>query len=85
MRHSSNQSIKKHSRHEGSKEIEQEKMKQPMKCWKCGGHHCLQNFPTREHQEGGINKVFRSVDELKDKDQQENLVEAKGLGSESSK
>ena len=32
MGHSSNRSIKKHSRHEDSKEIEQVKMKQPVKC-----------------------------------------------------
>ena len=85
MRHSSNQSIKKHSRHEGSKEIEQEKMKQPMKCWKCGGHHCLWDYPTREHQEGSSQKVPTLGDELKAEDQQKKLVEAEGLGPKSSK
>ena len=33
MRHSSNRSIKKRSRHEYSKEIEQVKMKRLVKCW----------------------------------------------------
>ena len=60
MRHSSNC-----SRHEGSKKIEQVKMKQPVKCWKCGGHHCLQNFPTREHQDGSDHKDFKLMDEIK--------------------
>ena len=39
MGHSSKRSIEKRSRHEDSKEIEQVKMKQPVKCWECGGHH----------------------------------------------
>ena len=39
MGHSSKRSVKKRSRHEDSKEIEQVKMKQPVKCWECGGHH----------------------------------------------
>ena len=30
---------KRRSRHEDSKEIEQVKMKQPVKCSECGGHH----------------------------------------------
>ena len=49
MRHSSNRCTKKRSRHEDSKEIEQENMKQPVKCWKCGGHHCRWDYATREH------------------------------------
>ena len=85
MGNSSNRSIKKRSRHEDSKEIEQVKMKQPVKCWKCGGHHCLWNFPTREHQEGSRKKFPRFGDEPKAKNQQEKLVEAKGLGPERSK
>ena len=39
MGHSSKRPDKKRSRNEYSKEIEQVKMKQPAKCWKCGGHH----------------------------------------------
>ena len=85
MGHSSNQSIKKHSRNENSKEIEQVKMKQPAKCWKCGGHHYRRDFPMREHQEGSSHKVPRLGDEPKAKNQQEKLVEAKGIGPESSK
>ena len=30
---------KKWSRHEDSKEIEQVMMKQPVRFWRCGGHH----------------------------------------------
>ena len=65
-------------------------MKEPanqkkVKCLKCGEHHCLQNYPTREHQEGSSHKVSKLMDELKDQNQQEKLVEAKGLGLESSK
>ena len=68
-KNSSKQPIKKHSRNEDSKEIEQEKMKHPVKCWKCGGHHCRREFPTREHQEGNSHKVPRLVDELKAQNQ----------------
>ena len=39
MGHSSKQLVKKWSRNEDSKEIEQVKMKQPVKCWECRGHH----------------------------------------------
>ena len=35
MGHSSKQPNRKRSRHEDSREIEQVKMKQPAKCWKC--------------------------------------------------
>ena len=82
---SSNRSVKKHSRHEDSKKIEQVKMKQPAKCWKCGGHHYRQDCPMREHQEDSSHKVPRLGDEPKAENQQEKLVEAKGLGPESSK
>ena len=44
--HSSKQSVKKRSRHEDSKEIEQVKMKQLAKCWKCGGHHLHWDIPN---------------------------------------
>ena len=57
MGHSSNRSIKKHSRHEDSNKIEQVKMKKPVKCWKCMGHHLRRDFPTREHKEGSSHKV----------------------------
>ena len=85
MGHLSNQSIKKHSRHEDSKEIEQVKMKKLVKCWKCGAHHCHQDYPTREHQEGSKNKVPRLRGDPKAENQQEKLMEVKGLGSENSK
>ena len=58
MVHSSKRSVKKWSRHEDSEEIEQVKMKQPTKCWKCGGHHLRQDCPTREHKEGSSHKVL---------------------------
>ena len=85
MGHPSNRSIKKRSRHEDSKEIEHVKKKQPVKCWRWGGHHCCRNCPTIEHQEGSSHKVPRLGNEPKAKNQQQNLVEAKGLGPESSK
>ena len=59
-------------------------MKQPMKCWKCGGHHLRRDCPTREHKEGSSHKVPRLGDETKAKNQQEKLVEAEELGPESS-
>ena len=62
---SSNRSIKKRSRHEDSKEIEQVKMKQPVKCWKCGGHHLCRDCPMKEHKEGSNHKVPRLGDEPK--------------------
>ena len=85
MRHSSKRSIKKRSRHEDSKEIEQVKMKKPVKWWKWGGHHLRQEYPMREHKEGSSHKVPRFGDEPKAKNQQEKLVEVEGLGPESSK
>ena len=85
IRHFSKRSVKKRSWHEDSKEIEQVKMKQPVKCWRCRGRHCRRNYPTREHQEGSNQKVPRLGDEPKAKNQQEKLVEAKGLGPKSSK
>ena len=57
-------------------------MKQPVKCWKCGGHHY--HRPTREHKEGSSHKVPRLGDELKAEKQQEKLMEAEGLSPESS-
>ena len=85
MRRSSKWSIKKRSRHEDSKEIEQVEMKKPAKCWKCRGHHLHRDFPMREHQEGSNHKVPRLGDEPKAENWQEQLVESKGLGTESSK
>ena len=85
MGHSSNRSIKKHSKHEDSKEIEQVKMKQPVKCWKCGGHHLRRDYPTREHKEASSHKVPRHREEPKSENQQEKLVEAEGLDPKSSK
>ena len=69
MGHSSKQSVKKNSRHEDSKEINKVKMKQLVKCWKCGGHHYRQNCPTREHQEVSSHKVPRLGDESKAENQ----------------
>ena len=54
MGHSSKQSVKKRSSHEDSKEIEQVKMKQPVKCWECGGHNLRWYCPMREHEEGSV-------------------------------
>ena len=59
-------------------------MKQPTKCWKCRGHHLRQDFPTREHKEGSSHKVPQLGDEPKAENQQEKLMEAEGLGPESS-
>ena len=69
MGHSPKWPDKKRSRHEGSKEIEQVKMKQPTKCWKCRGHHLHQDYPMRKHKEGNSHKVPRLGDELKAKNQ----------------
>ena len=80
MGHSSKRSVKKRSRHEDSKEIEQVNMKQLAKFWKCGGHHLHQDFPTREHKEGSSHKVPRLGGELKAENQKEKLMEAEGLG-----
>ena len=55
---------KKWSRHEDSKEIEQVKMKHPVKCWECGGHHLHRDCPIREHDEGNNCKVPRLWDQL---------------------
>ena len=85
MGHSSKRPDKKWSRHEDSKEIEQVNMKQPVKCWECGGHHLRQDCPTREHKEGSSHKVPRLEDESKAENQQKKLVEAEGIGPESSK
>ena len=62
MEHSSKRSIKKWSKHEDSKEIEQGKMRQPAKCWECGEHHLHRDYPTREHKEGSGHKVPRLRD-----------------------
>ena len=85
MGHSSKRPVEKQSRHEDSKEIEQVKMKQPVKCWRCGGHHLHRDCPMREHDEGNSRKVPRLQDKLKVENQQEKLMESEGLGTESSK
>ena len=59
MGHSSKRPVKKRSRHEDSNEIDQVKMKQPVKCWECGGHHLRQDCPMREHEEVNRCKVPR--------------------------
>ena len=60
-------------------------MKKQAKCWKCGGHHYRRFCPTREHQEVSSHKVPRLGGEPKAENQQENLMEAKGIGPKSSK
>ena len=60
-------------------------MKQPVKCWECGGHHLHQDCPMKEHKEGSSHKVPRLGDEPNTENQQEKPVEAEGLGFESSK
>ena len=85
MGHSSKRSIKKHSRHEDSKEIEQVKMKQPVRCWECKGYHLCRYYPTREHKEGNSHKVPRLWDKPRVENQQEKVMEAVGLGLERSK
>ena len=81
MGHSSKRPVKKWSRHEDLKEIEQVNMNQPVKCWKCGGQHLRRDCPMREHKEGSSHKVPRLGDDPK----ANKLVEAEGLGSEISK
>ena len=85
MGQSSKRPDRKRSRHEDSKEIEQVNMKQPMRCWNCGGHHLCQDCPRREHDEGNSRKVPRLWDQLEAENQQENSMEAEGLGLECSK
>ena len=80
MGHSSKRTVKKRSKHEGSKEIEQVKMKQPVKCWGCGGHHLHWDCPMREHEEGNSRTVPRLPDKMKAENQWEKFVEAEGLG-----
>ena len=64
MGHSSKGPDKKRSRHEDSKEIEQVKMKQPARYWRCGRHHLRRDCPMREHDEGNSHKVPRLRDKL---------------------
>ena len=85
MGHLSKRPDKKWSRHEGSKEIEQVKMKQPVRCWRCEGHHLRRDCPMREHDEGNSHKVPRLWDQLEAENQQEKSLEAEGLGLERSK
>ena len=83
--HLSKRPDKKRSRHEDSKEIEQVKMKQPVRCWRCGGHHLCRDCLMREHDEGNSRKVPRLRDQLEAKNQQEKSMEAERLGLERSK
>ena len=85
MGHSSKRPVKKRSRHEDSKEIEQVKMKQPVKCWECRGHHLRRDYPMREHDEGNSRKVPMLWDKMKAENQQEKFMEAEGIGPELSK
>ena len=85
MGHLFKQLVKKWSTHEDSKEIEQVKMKQPVKCWECEGHHLCRDCPMREHDEGNSHKVPRLRDQQEAENQQERLMEAERLGLERSK
>ena len=85
MGHSSKRPDKKRSRNEGSEGIEQVKMKQPVKCWECGGHHLHRHCLTREHEEGSNHTVPRFRDKPRAENQQEKFWEAEGLGPEHSK
>ena len=69
MGHSSKRPDKKRSRHEDSKEIEQVKIKQPVRCWRCGGHHLRRDCPMRKHDEGNSRKVRRIQDRLEAENQ----------------
>ena len=69
MGHSSKRPDKKRFRHEDSKEIEQVKMKQPVRCWRCGGHHLRRDCPMREHDEGNSRKVPRLQGQLEAENQ----------------
>ena len=85
MGHSSKRPIEKQSRNEDSKEIEQVKMKQPVRCWRCGGHHLRRDCPMREHDEGNSHKVPKLRDEQEAENQQEKSMESERLGRERSK
>ena len=60
-------------------------MKQPVRCWRYGGHHLHRDCPMREHDEGNSRKVPRLWDKLEVENQQDKSMEAKGLGLECSK
>ena len=76
---------KKRSRHEDSKEIEQVMMKQPVRCWRCGGHHLRRDCPMREHEEGNSRKVPRLRDQQEAENQQDKSMESERLCLERSK
>ena len=85
MGHLSKRPDKKRSRNEDSKEIEQVMMKQPVRCWRCEGHHLRRDCPMREHDEGNSRKVPKLRDHQEAENQQEKSMEAEGFGLESSK
>ena len=60
-------------------------MKQPVKCWECGGHHLRWDCPMREHEDSNSRKVPRLRDKLRAETQREKFMEADGLGPERSK
>ena len=76
---------RKRSRLKDSKEIEQVKMKHPVRCWRCGGHHLCLDCPMREHDEGNSCKVPKLRDQQEAENQQEKSMEAERLGLERSK
>ena len=59
-------------------------MKQPVRCWRCGGHHLRWDCSMREHDEGNSRKVPRLRDQLEAEKQQEKSMEAEELGLERS-
>ena len=63
-RNSFDQSIKKFPRSKDSRIIEHEKIKQLVKCWKCGGNHLLRNCPTKENKKGSNHRVSKLMDYL---------------------
>ena len=60
-------------------------MKQPVRCWRCEGHHLRRDFLMREHDEGKSRKVPRLQDYLEAENQQDKSMEAEELGRERSK
>ena len=70
---------RKQSRPEDSKEIEQVKMKQPVRCWRCGGHHLHRDCPMREHDEGNSHKVPRLRDQLEQRTSKGSPWKLRGL------
>ena len=41
-----------------------------LKCWKCGGNHYLNKFPTRGSKKYGIYKVSKPMNKLESKEEE---------------